>query len=353
MNTATGTLNTLATNALDSIFDAEDTVLVAPLNWGLGHATRCIPVIAYLRDKCRKVIVTSDGESLQLLQREFPELTFETLPSYKIQYPTASAVLNMAVNLPGMVAAYFAERKKISALAKKHGASAVLSDNRPGIRVAGLKNVYMTHQLQIKHGFRPVSLIASSVHRYFIRKYDHCLVPDFNDDRALAPGLSAPATENAIYIGPLTRIRHRVLPCANDILVLLSGPEPQRSILENRLFAVLSGFSDSRILFVRGTTLANPLPEVPAHIKVASMLDSSETETALNSSGLFIGRCGYSTLMDINSLPLRAIFIPTPGQTEQEYLADNLPSSKPYFAVKQENLSDLAAMIRKISGRAS
>lgn len=343
-----GALSALAIEALNRIFNSEDTVLIAPLNWGLGHASRCIPIIQHLQERCKRVIIASDGESLQLLKKEFPCLAFESLPSYRIQYPTGSAVLNMALNFPNIAKAYAEEKKITGVLAKKYGVTAVLSDNRPGVLAPGLKNVYMTHQLNILHGFRPVSITASWIHRYFIGKFDICLVPDSMSGDALAPRLSSPPTANTVYIGPVSRISKEGLPAVWDITVLLSGPEPQRSILEKKLIEILSSFSSANILLVRGTVMGLPLERLAGNIKVCDLLDSQETGKVLNSSRLLICRSGYSTIMDLHHLPVRAIFIPTPGQTEQEYLAENLPGGKPYMTVLQKNLHELPYAVQKM-----
>ena len=62
-------------------------ILVAPLNWGLGHATRCIPIIRALKAHNFEPVIASDGAALQLLKKEFPDLEHVELPSYNITYP--------------------------------------------------------------------------------------------------------------------------------------------------------------------------------------------------------------------------------------------------------------------------
>lgn len=340
--------STTASEALDLLSLDGGIVLVAPLNWGLGHATRCIPLIRLLEKRCKKVIIASDGEALALLKKEFPHLAQETLPSYGIKYPTGNAILNILLCLPSMIPAAAGERKITQKLVQKYGITAIISDNRPGVYSAGIHNIYMTHQLRIQHHWRLVARVGSSIHRWLARRFDHWLIPDFEDSRALVPGLSGTNEPKAVYAGPLTRIHKESLPVSYDILVILSGPEPQRTVFEKGLIRILSAMAEYRILFVRGTTQAAAIDNASKHIRIVNFQDSREINHALNSSRLLISRSGYSTLMDIYDLPLKAILIPTPGQTEQEYIAGHLPADNRYTSLSQIELHKIPAVVSKM-----
>ena len=328
-----------------SHFTEDDIIMVAPLNWGLGHASRCIPLIRMLRKKCKKVIIASDGVALELLKSEFPDLPFYPLSSYNIQYRYESIVLNILLSSFYIIRAVISERKTALKLAALNGATAILSDNRLGFRTSGVKNYYLTHQINILHPNSIISWLGSKCHQWFIRKFDLCFVPDYSDDRALCPALSHYGGIEKVYIGPLSRISMLNLPRIYDICVVLSGPEPQRSILEALLLDELNLLNQFRILLVRGTNTRITFPGIPTHIIVKDLLISAETEHILNSSGLLISRSGYSTIMDIIHLEIKAIFIPTPGQTEQAYLAEKCSESLKYGIINQNEIKKLGEVI--------
>lgn len=331
--------------------DPNDIIIVAPLHWGLGHATRCIPLIHHLCQNYKKVVIASDGGALDILMQEFPQLSHFELPSYHIRYKYKSLVLNILIQLPKIWVAIAKEYIMAKRIAKWTGASVIISDNRMGFRSPACKNIYITHQLNIVHKSPLIAWGASLYHRYFIHKFDHCWVPDYAGMTSLAPALSqSKSIKNVSHIGPLTRINKLDIPIKYDILVLLSGPEPQRTIMEEALYRLLSTMVDYSILFVRGVKISSPLTQKVPHIHVVDLLHSEEVSHALNSSKLLLARSGYSTVMDVAELDLKAIWIPTPGQTEQEYLASILPSDLRYKSLSQDQLEKIPSIISKILG---
>lgn len=328
-------------------FSADDIVIIAPLNWGLGHATRCIPVIHYLKSICKQVIIASDGASLALLKKEFPDMRFEELPSYHIRYTFRSIILNILMILPSIIMAFLKERQSAIKIVNNYHATIILSDNRFGFRCPDVKNIFMTHQVNILHNYPIISLLGSKVHQWFIKKFDICLVPDYSDKGSLCPALTQGNNIKKIFIGPITRIKKLVLPMNWDICVMLSGPEPQRSILEKELIKQLIVLKQYKILFVTGNEKEYDVITLPEHISLRSLLTSNEVEEILNSSKLLISRSGYSTIMDIVNLDIHAIFIPTPGQTEQEYLGQTLAINEKYNNLHQDKIGQLAGIIEK------
>jgi len=320
-----------------------DVVIVAPLNWGLGHATRCIPIIKYLLSKGIHVIIASDGVSLQLLVKEFPTLTSYELPSYGIRYSGQNMVLNLLLQAPSIIKAYFKERKAAKNIVNETKATAIISDNRFGFRTSETKNYYITHQLNILHSVHLISKVASYIHRYFIKKFDQCWIPDFTGERSLAGRLSSPAhIENALYLGPLTRIEYKKSILKWDVCIMLSGPEPQRTKLENALIETAPSWGEKQILWIRGTEKDNPnFKNITHYSTIINLADTKEIADALQSSGLLIARSGYTTVMDIARLDIKAIFIPTPGQTEQEYLARTLNHNPKYTWVAQSEVCNI------------
>lgn len=328
---------------LSTHISKKDVVIVAPLNWGLGHATRCVPLINYLLSQGIKVIIASDGLSLKLLIKEFPELPSYELPSYGIRYSHANMAWNMLVQGPSIANAYVKELNTAKKIVLETKATVIISDNRFGFKTPTTKNYYITHQVNILHPIKLISQFASWIHRCFIDKFDQCWIPDFAGEKSLSGRLSTSTyLKNVVYLGPLTRIENKTISQKWDIFILLSGPEPQRTILENALIELLPTWRDKKILMIRGTENANPkVKSIVQNCSVLDLADTTEIADALNSSGLLIARSGYTTVMDIAQLDIRAIFIPTPGQTEQEYLAKSLSRNPKYTWMSQSEISKI------------
>jgi Glycosyltransferase family 28 C-terminal domain len=327
-------------------FRPDDIVIVAPLHWGLGHASRCIPLIRLLRYHCKKVIIATDGAAMDLLTAEFADIEVVLMPDYGIRYEYESVVFNILLSMPAIIAAVITEQKMAENIVRATGATVILSDNRLGCRVRGVRNYYLTHQVNILHSNIILSTIGTYVHQWFIKKFDLCLVPDMEGENSLCPALSHSKGMETKFIGPLTRIKKLSLPTVYDICLLLSGPEPQRSILEKLLVAELNQMKQYKILIIRGSKTLADCTTTNEHITIQNLSTSADIEYALNASRLLICRSGYSTLMDIHRLEIPAILIPTPGQTEQEYLADISARSTKYSKLNQKELNKLGETIK-------
>ncbi len=310
-------------DSIISLFKEDDVVIFGVLNWGLGHATRSIPMIEWLQKRCKKVIIASDGAALSFLRAKFPLSDFEALPSYNIHYRYESIIFNILTSSFSILKAVRLENQIIKKITEKYHANVIVSDNRLGFYNKICSNIYVTHQINILHRYRMISLLGTRLHSFFYSKFDHFLIPDFNGPSALCPLLSHTDLKKAIYIGPLTRIKKLNLDKTVDILVILSGPEPQRTMLESALLKELNIWTSYKITFVRGTeSKLGAKDDIKKHIEILNVLQGEEIERLLNSSKLLIARSGYSTIMDVSELNISTIWIPTLGQTEQEYLAE-------------------------------
>ncbi|MEG9327790.1 glycosyltransferase [Salinimicrobium catena] len=300
-------------------------ILVAPLNWGLGHATRCIPLIRKLEEKEFEPVIASDGDALLLLKKEFPHLKSFTLPSYNITYTSKGSLLKwkLLMDTPSILRNIKKERKATKKLVEQENLSGIISDSRFGVRYKHLTNVFITHQLNVLSG--NTTFLSSRLHQKYIRKFDECWVPDAPGAKNLSGMLGHVKNpgESIKYIGILSRFEKKTLPQKYDIMVLLSGPEPQRRLLEEKL---LHSFSDTtqKILFVRGVIKEEECRHHNSNLTIRNYMYGSKLEDALNSSKLIVARSGYTTLMDLAKLEKKAFFIPTPGQFEQEYLAERM-----------------------------
>lgn len=337
-------------------------ILVAPLNWGLGHATRCIPLIEALERRGDSVILASDGVALHLLKAEFPHLPVVELPSWRIRYETSNMVWNIAWQLPRILYAIRAEHRMVRYLVKTHHIDGIISDNRYGCFNHRVKSVILTHQLRLHIHQKPLQWITNALLRMALRKFDVVWVPDVAGEPNLSGSLSHPKPEELLvrYVGPLSRMKKepdtknpkagapRPRKTEYDVAVILSGPEPQRSMLEHKLLEQAMAFTAHRFIFVRGKTQGMEHHFVTENIEVVSYLTSHALNELLCRSKVVVCRSGYSSLMDLVALGNKAILIPTPGQTEQEYLADYF-AEKGIFVTQRQDEIDLEKGLESIS----
>jgi len=314
-------------------------ILVAPLNWGLGHVARCVPLITALERRGAEVFLASDGVALHLLRAEFPHLPAFELPSYHIRYGSANMVLNIGRQLPRIVYAVRTEQWATERLVREHGIESIISDNRYGCFSPRAKSVVLTHQLHLRVPGRSLQWAANRVLRLALDRFDAVWVPDAADGPNLSGALSHPPLPDrpVRYIGPLSRLRPEQREREYDVAVVLSGPEPQRSILETRLLEQAM-LLPQKFIFVQGKTQAKTHHFVAENVEQVSYLTSGELNQVLAASHRVVCRAGYSSIMDLAAIGKKAILIPTPGQTEQEYLADFLGEKKLFLTQSQDNL---------------
>lgn len=300
-------------------------ILVAPLNWGLGHATRCIPVINELIKNGFNPIIASDGIALQLIQKEFPDLKTLELPSYNIEYAKKGAdfTWKLIKNSRKTIEAIFTEKKIVKNWIVEFQIQGIISDNRLGVYHKKTPSVFITHQLNVLSG--KTTWISSKLHQYFIKKFTECWVPDTQENPNLTGKLGhlENSSLNVKYLGPLSRLTKKEMPIKYDLMVILSGPEPQRSFLEDKIKSEIPKFS-GKILFIKGIIEEEQKIEQIENVTYYNFMTTSSIETAFNESEIVICRSGYTTIMDLAKLQKKAFLIPTPGQFEQEYLAKRL-----------------------------
>ena len=318
--------------------ESDKNILVAPLNWGLGHATRCIPIIKGLEENGFTPILASDGEALSLLQKEFPHLKSLELPSYEIEYAKDGADFKwkMLKNMPKMMDAILNEKKIVKKWVKEFQLLGIISDNRLGVFSKKVSSVFITHQLNVLTG--NTTWITSKLHQHIIKKYDECWVPDYEEAPNLTGKLGHLKTplDHIKYIGPLSRFEKKELPIRYDLMVILSGPEPQRSILETQLREMLFDYQGKAVFISGKVGLQQSKIEIE-NVTYYNFMTSAQLEKTFNESEKVLCRSGYTTVMDLAKLRKKAFFIPTPGQYEQEYLAKRLKKNGLFPFAKQEN----------------
>lgn len=315
-------------------------ILVAPLNWGLGHATRCMPIINALIMHNYEPIIASDGVALQFLKKEFPDLKAIELSSYNIKYPKKGhhIKLKLLKDAPKIINVIKAEKKITKKIIDSYNIKGIISDNRLGVYSHNIPSVYITHQLKVLSG--NTTWISTKIHQQSIKNFDECWIPDFEKEPTLCGVLSHSKNHNLNlkYIGPLSRFNKIDCKIKYDLMVLLSGPEPQRTILEDILFRQLKTFKE-KILFIRGNVEVNQRISKKEQFTIYNFMLTKDLEKAINESRLVLSRSGYTTIMDLAKLKKKAFFIPTPGQYEQEYLANRLNKIKIAPYCKQEDFN--------------
>lgn len=308
---------------------ASPKILIAPLDWGLGHATRCIPIIKQLiADNCT-VLIAASGKGKALLEAEFPTLKFLHLAGYNIEYAASGWGLlpKIVAQIPKLLSAIKHEQEWLKKIVEEEKIDAVISDNRYGLHHPGIRCVFITHQLLIKAPVKIAENFLQKINYKYINWFEECWVPDVAGENNLAGMLSHPALLPKIpvhYIGTLSRFTSNENNTQGDyLLVILSGPEPQRTLLENSLLQELKDYVDEVVL-VRGLPQIKETLYVAKNVTVFNHLPSAELEEKIKGASMVISRSGYSTIMDLAMLKKKSILIPTPGQTEQEYLAKHL-----------------------------
>ncbi|MFM9949177.1 MAG: glycosyltransferase, partial [Saprospiraceae bacterium] len=292
-------------------------ILVAALDWGLGHAARCIPVVRELQAQGAVVWLAGSGQSLTLLRNEFPDLPFLELPAYDIRYARKSMIRSIGSQAFKILRTIIAEHFVLRKFVRRQGIDAVISDCRFGCFTRRATCVFITHQLHIRTPNAWLSKVVNAFNRWFIQRYDALWIPDIAEGGGLAGALSHPALPGGHYIGLLSRMKRVEVPERYDVVVVLSGPEPQRTILEELILEQAKGL-EIRMLLVRGKIelLSPPTPLSPSLslLSLLSLTQGLPTEVGdhMSAAKLILSRSGYSTLMDLARIGKPAILIPTP-----------------------------------------
>lgn len=321
-------------------------ILVAPLDWGLGHATRCIPLIRELLAQQVDVWLAGEGAQEQLLKAEFPGLPFLSLPGYRIRYARTAWGLTWKIiqQGPKIQRAIRYEHRWLKTKVKEYGFDAVISDNRFGLFHAAIPCIFITHQLRIKSagGNRWIENILQKRNYRYIHKYTACWVPDMEGENNLAGELAHPEKQPAVpvrYIGLLSRFHKKdIAEKKGHLLFILSGPEPQRSLLEEKIIKDISHYNGTAVI-IRGLPGSESLIPSTNMIQFINHLPADELNTVMQQAEYIIGRSGYSTVMDVVAVQKKSILIPTPGQTEQLYLGELLMKKGIAVCINQKTFS--------------
>lgn len=308
-------------------------VLIAPLNWGLGHAARCVPLVRRYMAAGDEVVLGGDGESLLLLRRTFPHLRWVTLAPLNLKYDKGNKQRCFYWRaVPQLLRFTLADKRCLRALLRKEHFDLIISDNRFGLRSPKVHCVYMTHQLyvQLPQRLRALQPIAQAMHRFVYQRFHEIWVPDYaSAEHSLSGALSHGGRMDARvkYIGPLSRLQipDPTFASPYEVVAVLSGLEPQRTLLEQQIIERFE-HTPQKVLLIRGK-IKEPMTRIDmGNITIVPYIDDKGLVQALLGAQRIIARSGYSTIMDLHHLGVlhKAEWHPTPEQPEQEYLAKRL-----------------------------
>ena len=318
-------------------------VLICPQHWGLGHVTRTIPVIQYFIRKKYEIILASSGAGSELLKREFPQLKLYEIPDYKINYPYKSMVINIALQLLKMHVAVVKEHFAIKKICKLEKIDLIISDARLGASQRNIPSVIIAHHLHFRLGMKIIEWISDTWMKMFYISFDQLWIPDLAGSNNLSGDLAhGYKSKKRYFIGILSRFKKMDLEIKYDYTIMLSGPEPPRTILEEILLKQLDALMPSQCILIRGilngTDLKKYSDKYKDNLVIKDFVIGSELNEIMSASKCIICRSGYSTLLDLAIIQKPALLIPTPGQPEQEYLSEELERKKLFHSVKQDEI---------------
>ncbi len=328
-----------------------ETILVSPMQWGLGHTVRLVPFIARAVEDGHQVILASDGASLDFLRFRFPDLRWVRLPFYPVRYASDGRFFRKLIaQAPGILKAIRNNRRQVDKLISTYGITRILCDHRYGLYHKQVHSIFITNQLWLKapKGWSFGEGLVYWFHKRVLEKFSEVWIADYPGTPNISGLLTHPRRlpANARYIGPVSRFEN-VTPerpafaRSFDVLALVSGPEPQRTLFENLLRERFKKDGTSAVIF-RGLPPASP-EEIPAVAEEGTVMlvDHARDEHLawyIVEAREIICRPGNSTLCDLNYFGKPALLVPTPGQTEQEYVAKHLEAQGKFRLCPQSDL---------------
>lgn len=330
-------------------------ILVSPFDWGLGHATRDIPIIKELLNRNHEIEIANCGRPKLFLEKEFPKLKHITLPFYPIPYTVHKYFSGVILlGLPNLVNHLHKERKKAKRLIEKRKYSLVISDNRFEICHPKIPSFLITHQIMFRFPsqLRSFEFLGKIFNAHYQKRFSKILIPDFeHDTENLSADLSRKNfrtdKEKIYYCGPFCNIKKKEGKEDLDYFISISGPEPQRTNFEKTILKQINFLQGNVVL-----SLGKPEKQIiikKGNVKIYSSMDRKTQIEHLNRAKMIISRPGYTTVMELLELGKKALFIPTPGQTEQEYLSKVYQRREWFYSVKQNRL-DLKQALEKAEG---
>jgi len=319
-------------------------ILFAVLNWGLGHATRSIPLIQALA-KQNSVIIASTGRSLDLLKKEFPNLECVDFPDYGSHYSKFGFLLipYLGLQVPVILWRLIKERRHTKYLVEHHDIDMLFSDSRFGVFSGDIPSYFITHQLRfpLPRLLKWMTPLSEWYNRYFFSQYHKVFVIDAEGNINLSRDLSHKGRiakhEKLVYVGALSSIKPKQTEEDIDVLVSISGPESARTYFEEIILRQIDTIPGKKVI-VLGKPGESERVQKNQDVTIFNHVSRKKMTELMNRSKLIVCRSGYSTVMELVALNKPAVLVPTPGQTEQEYLARYYQQQQMFYVTKQRQL---------------
>lgn len=319
-------------------------ILFAVLNWGLGHATRSIPLIQALSEH-NTVFIASTGRSLDLLRQEFPELPYVDFPDYGSHYSKSGYLLipYLGLQMPIILGRLVKERRRTERLIREHRLDMVFSDSRFGVYSPTVPSYFITHQLRfpLPGVLKKLEFLSEWYNRYFFQRFTRIFVVDVKERPNLSRDLSHKGKiaqhEKLVYLGALSSIKPRKTREDIDLLISISGPEAARTVFESTIMRQVKSVPGKKMVVLGKPGAPNGYEKLD-DLEIYPHVPRERMNELMNRAKLIVTRSGYSTVMELIALGKNAILVPTPGQTEQEYLAEYYQQERMFHVAKQRKL---------------
>lgn len=300
--------------------------MICPLDWGLGHASRCIPIIEHLLESGNQIIIGASGRGAKLLKKEFPEVDHFEFEGHQVSYSKRGfGTLEALKQVPAFMRSLQKESSQLEKLIERYSPDLIISDGRFGLSSPKVKCVLINHQLKPKFPFVIQSMARAQIER-LQTKFDEVWVPDFEGQSNLSGELSHPYPKalKVRYIDPLSRFKNLNVQGSGNYssLSIISAPEPYRSHLETKILQLFHSLAGEHVI-ICGKPESEEIRR-EKNVQIIPHADANFTAELIKGSDHVISSAGYSSVMDLYTLEIDAELIPTPGQSEQEYLANFL-----------------------------
>jgi len=327
-------------------------IIYGVCSWGLGHATRSLPVIRKLLDEDNEITIISNGRSLELLKQELGEnAQYVDIPDYPmlLSENAKQFMAKSVIYWPIFIRKMQSGLSKLTKMLETRECDRIISDARYDIYSKKIPSFFISHQIRIMNPLRIKMFETGSeiFNLFFFKRFCGVIVPDYKEDNLsgdLSHNLKRLDEKKIHYVGALSDFEKKNTKKDIDYLISISGPEPQRTMLEKKLLPQVDQLEGNIVITLGKTEQRDMLKG--ENIKTYSFLAKEKREDFLNRAKLVISRSGYSTILDLSVIRTKALMTPTPGQIEQEYLAQYHNNKGTFYSVNQNSI-DLIADVEK------
>ena len=318
-------------------------ILLSPLNWGLGHVSRTVPIIQWLLANENEVIICCDESQERFYRNYFPEIWYVPHEGYPFKFKgNGNWTLDILKTFSALHLFLKDEKRRVKDLVEKFNPDLIISDQRFGFISKKVKSVIISHQVNL-----PVSnwnLLARVWNRKLLSKFNEVWIPD-TIEQEFSGELSNGNLKNKHFIGNCSRFKNVLKENSMSkvkqykYLGIISGPAPYNKQLLDLLIKKME-LSNQKVVVIIPEELYDESLNSELITAISSPSHKEFIELLLESK-IVISRAGYSTLMDLVETKNEGILIPTPGQAEQEYLSEFHKNHKSWTFKTEDEFLDM------------